>query len=75
MRDKAETSPMIRATLTVIEAVDRLHNVRVETATDDEKRERIQSQYRDLLLRLMAILHEARFGLMPPVPHSCARTH
>lgn len=57
---------MIRATLAAIEAVDRLHTTRVEEAKDDAERARIQSQYHDLLMTLMAILHEAQFG--PPIP-------
>lgn len=66
MRYKPKTSPVIRATLAAIEAVDRLHNTRVEEAKDDDERTRIQSQYHDLLMTLMAILHEAQFG--PPIP-------
>jgi len=66
MRYKPKTSPVIRATLAAIEAVDRLHNTRGEEAKDDAERERIQSQYHDLLMTLMAILHEAQFG--PPAP-------
>jgi len=66
MRYKAKTSPVIRATLAANEAVDRLNHVRLEEATDDDERERIQRQHHDLILTLAAILHEAQFG--PPVP-------
>jgi len=66
MRSKAKTSPVIRATLAANEAVDRLHNVHLAEAKDDEERERIQRQHHDLILTLAAILHEAQFG--PPAP-------
>ena len=68
MRYTPKTSPVIRATLDTIEAVDRLHNPRVEEAKDDEERERIASQHHDLIMTLAAIPHEAQFGPMPPVP-------
>jgi hypothetical protein len=70
MRYKAKTSPVIRATLAAIEAVDRLHNTRLEEAEDDDaERARIVIQHHDLLMTLMAILHEAQFGPPTPVPN------
>lgn len=66
---KPKTSPVIRATLTAIEAVDRLHTTRVEEAKDEDERERIAGQHHDLLMTLMAILHEAQFGTTPPSPN------
>ena len=66
MRYKPKTSPVIRATLAASEAVDRLHNTRLEEAKDDEERARIASQHHDLIMTLAAILHEAQFG--PPSP-------
>jgi hypothetical protein len=64
MRDKPKTSPVIRATLAATEAVDRLHNTRLEEATSDAEREGIERQHHDLIMTLAAILHEAQFG--PP---------
>ncbi len=54
---------------TAIEAVDRLHNTRVEEAKEDEERERIARQHHDLIITLAAILHEAQFGPTIPVPN------
>lgn len=64
-----KTSPVIRATLAANDAVDRLHTARLTEATDDAERERINSQHRDLIMTLMAILHEAQFGPTPPIPN------
>ncbi|MHB8645473.1 MAG: hypothetical protein ACYDAR_06770 [Thermomicrobiales bacterium] len=69
MRYKAKTSPVIRATLDAMEAMDRLNNVRIEEAKDDAERERVQTEHRGLRFVLAAILHEAQFGPMPPVPN------
>ncbi len=69
MRYKAKTSPVIRATLAATEAVDRLHNTRLEEATSDAERERIASQHQDLIMTLVAILHEAQFGPPSPAPN------
>lgn len=66
MRYKAKTSPVIRATLAAMEAVERLRDARLEAATDDAQRERIQAEYWELMRPLMTILHEAQFG--PPAP-------
>jgi hypothetical protein len=66
MRYKPKTSPVIRATLAATEAVDRLHTTRLEEAKCDEERARIASQHHELIMTLMAILHEAQFG--PPFP-------
>jgi len=68
MRYEAKTSPVIRATLVAVEAVDRLHNTRMEAAQDVAERECIERQHHDLLMTLMAILHEAQFGPTPPTP-------
>ena len=68
MRYKAKTSPVIRATLAATEAVDRLHNTRLEEATSDEERECIAGQHHDLIMTLAAILHEAQFGPPSPAP-------
>ena len=66
MPNRPKTSPVIRATLAATEAVDRLHNTRLEEARIDEERTRIASQHHDLLMTLAANLHEAQFG--PPSP-------
>ena len=66
MRYKAKTSPVIRATLVATEAVDRLRDARLEAATEDAERERIQAEYWDAMRALMTILHEEQFG--PPSP-------
>ncbi len=68
MPDKAKTSSVIRATLAANEAVDRLHNVCLAEAKDDDEREHIQRQHHDLILTLAAILHEAPFGPPSPAP-------
>lgn len=60
------TSPVIRATLAAMRAVDRLHNTRLEEATSDGERQRIARQHHDLIMTLAAILHKAQFG--PPFP-------
>jgi hypothetical protein len=68
MRSKAKTSPVIRATLAAMRAVDELRDARLEAAADDAERERVQTEYWDVMKPLLTILHEAQFGPPAPVP-------
>ena len=43
----AKTSPVIRATLAAMRAVDELRDARLEAAANDAERERIQTEYWD----------------------------
>ncbi len=62
---KAKTSPVIRATLAAMRAVDELRDTRLEAATDEAERERIQSEYWEVTKSLLTTLHEAQFGPRP----------
>ncbi len=63
---KAKTSPVIRAALAAMRAVDELRDARLEAAANDAERERVQTEYWDVMKPLLTTLHEAQFG--PPVP-------
>ncbi len=63
-----KTSPVIRATLAAMEAVNGLRDARLEAAKDDGERERVQTEHRGLLFVLATILHEAQFGPPSPAP-------
>ena len=63
---KPKTSPVIRATLAAMRAVDQLRDARLDAATDEAERERIQAEYWDITRPLLTTLHEAQFG--PPSP-------
>jgi hypothetical protein len=63
-RDRA----CVRAPLAANEAVDRLHNARLEGAKDDEERERIARPHREVILTLAAILHKEQCGPPSPAP-------
>jgi Plasmid pRiA4b ORF-3-like protein len=69
MRYKPKTSPVIRATLAAMEAIDRLRDARMEAATDDAEQERVQAEYWDVMRPLMTTLHEAQFGPPTPIPN------
>lgn len=60
------TSPVLRATLAAMRAMDQLRDARLEAATDGAERERVQTQYWDVMKPLLTILHEAQFGPPPP---------
>jgi hypothetical protein len=66
MRYKPKSSPVIRATLAAMRAVDELRDARLESAADDTERERVRAEYWDVMKCLLTTLHEAQFGPPPP---------
>lgn len=68
MRDKAQTSPVIRATLAAMASIDRLRDACLAAAKDDVEREKVETEHRGLRFVLATILHEARFGPPSPAP-------
>ncbi len=62
MRDKAKTSPVIRATLAAMASIDRLRDARLAAAQDDVEREKAETEHRGLCFVLATILHEAQVG-------------
>lgn len=63
---RPKTSPVIRATLAAMRAVDQLRDARLGAAANDAEREHIQAEYWEVMRPLLTILHEAQFG--PPIP-------
>jgi len=66
MPSKPKTSPVIRATLAAMDAVNALRDARLDAAQDDAERERVQTEHRGLLFVLAEILHKEQCG--PPSP-------
>ncbi len=64
-----KSTPVIRATLAAMDAVNALRDVRLDAAQNDTERERVQTEHRGLLFVLATILHEAQFGPPTPVPN------
>ncbi len=63
-----KSTPVIRATLTAMDAVNALRDARLEAARDDTERERVQTEHRGLLFVLAEILHKEQFGPPSPAP-------
>ncbi len=63
-----KSTPVIRATLAAMDAVNALRDVRLDAAQNDTERERVQTEHRGLLFVLAAILHTEQVGPPPPAP-------
>ncbi len=68
MHAKAQTSPVIRATLAAMASIDRLRDARLAAAQDDVEREKVETEHRGLRFVLATILHEAQVGRPAPAP-------
>jgi hypothetical protein len=63
-----KTSPVIRATLMAMDAINGLRDARLDAAQDDTERECVQTEHRGGLFVRAQILHEAQFGPPSPTP-------
>ncbi len=68
MHDKAQTAPVVRATLAAMASIDRLRDARLAAAQDDVEREKVETEHRGLRFVLATILHEAQVGSPSPAP-------
>ncbi|MHB8648276.1 MAG: hypothetical protein ACYDAR_21050, partial [Thermomicrobiales bacterium] len=65
---KPKSTPVIRATLAAMDAVNALRDVRLDTAQNDTERERVQTEHRGLLFVLAEILRKEQCGPPSPAP-------
>lgn len=63
-----KSTPVIRATLAAMDAINALRDARLAAAQDAAERERVQTEHQGLLFVLAEILHKEQVGPPSPAP-------